>query len=151
MVLFSIFCNILHNLTNSGVLYISHKVKQLYVMVFMVCVIIFLGVMFISPMAGLLADIKFGRYKTLKYSAYYIIFVAAGSCLSICIIVFTVVMSIITPHHIKRVPFLFIALITTGVLMTGSIVFTTNAINFGMDQLHDSSTQDSILFVHWYV
>ena len=55
----------------------------------MVCVIIFLGVMFISPMAGLLADIKFGRYKTLKYSAY--ITVAAGSCLSICIIAFTVV------------------------------------------------------------
>ena len=38
-----------------------------------------------------------------------------------------------------------------GVLKTSSIVLTTNAINFGMDQLHDSSTQDSILFVHLYV
>ena len=36
-------------------------------------------------------------------------------------------------------------------LETSSIVLTTNAINFGMDELHDSSTQDSILFVHWCV
>ena len=31
------------------------------------------------------------------------------------------------------------------------IVFIINALQFGMDQLHDSPTEDSILFIHWYV
>ena len=104
--------------------------------------------MFLSPMAGLLADIKFGRYKTLKCSAY--ITVVAGSLLLIFSIGFSVLTNIIT-YHIAGVTFLFFILVTVGMLMTSSIVLTTNAINFGMDQLHDSSTQDSILFVHWYV
>ena len=68
----------------------------------------------------------------------------------------TIVTSIVTPHYFLRIPFLFVAgitllFVTIGVLITRSIVLTTNVINFGMDQLHDSSTQDSILFVHWYV
>ena len=31
------------------------------------------------------------------------------------------------------------------------MVFIVNGIQFGMDQLHASSTQDSILYIHWYV
>ena len=105
-------------------------------------------------MAGLLSDIKFGRYKTVRCSSY--ITFAVIIFLSINCIVFTIVTSIVTPHHFLRIPFLSVAgiillFVTIGVLKTSSIIFITNAINFGMDQLHDSSTQDSILFVHWYV
>ena len=140
------------NPMNSGMLYISRNVKNEIIIVIFVCIIISLGVMCISPLAGLLADIKFGRYKTLRCSSY--VTLAVISFLSISFIVCAMVISIVTPHHIPRFPFVFIALIllaTIGVLITSSIVLTTNAINFGMDQLHDSSTQDSILFVHWYV
>jgi hypothetical protein len=31
------------------------------------------------------------------------------------------------------------------------MIYLINALQFGMDQLHDSSTEDSILFIHWYV
>ena len=31
------------------------------------------------------------------------------------------------------------------------LVFLVNAFQFGMDQLHDSSTQDLISYIHWYV
>ena len=137
------------NPMNSGVLHISKNLKQKYIHIVWVCAIIFSGIMFISPMAGLLADIKFGRYKTLRCSSY--ITLATISCLLICIIALTIVIS---TNHISRLPFVFIAfivIIIAGVLIISSIVLTTNAINFGMDQLHDSSTQDSILFVHWYV
>ena len=133
-------------------LHVPQKVSKHHLFVILAFVIILLGIMFISPMAGLLADIKFGRYKTLQCSAY--ITVAAISFLSISFVTYTIVISIVTFHHIDSVLFVFILLIlfaTFGVLLTSSIVFTTNAINFGMDQLHDSSTQDSILFVHWYV
>ena len=122
--------------------------------IILVVAILFLGVMFLSPMAGLLADIKFGHYKTLRCSSY--ITIAAQSFLPVNFIVFTIVTSILTPHYFRNVPFLknamiVLLLVNVGVFITSSVVLTTNAINFGMDQLHASSTQDSILFVHWYV
>ena len=36
-------------------------------------------------------------------------------------------------------------------MVTVYVVFIINAIQFGMDQLHDSPTEDSILYIHWYV
>ena len=37
------------------------------------------------------------------------------------------------------------------IIITVYVVFIINAIQFGMDQLHDSTTEDSILYIHWYV
>ena len=142
------------NQVNQGTIYTSQRLKDYEIIIILVSAIFFLGILFISPMVGLLADIKFGRYKTLRCSSY--ITLPAISFLSIYCLVLTIVTSIVTPHYFLRIPFLSVAgitlfFVTIGVLITSSIVLTTNAINFGMDQLHDSSTQDSILFVHWYV
>ena len=138
------------NPMNSWMLYnVPQRVSNYKIILILVYVVIFFSIMFISPMAGLLADIRFGRYKTLKCSSY--ITVVAASFLSIFCIVLISVASIVAPNHIPRYSFQVIGLVSVGVLMTSSIILTTNAINFGMDQLHDSSTQDSILFVHWYV
>ena len=128
-----------------------HVLSNHRVFIILASITILLGIVFISPMAGLLADIKFGRYKTLRCSAYST--VAAISFFSISFVTYTIVISIVTFHHIDSVVFVFISIFFAiiGVLKTSSIVLTTNAINFGMDQLHDSSTQDSILFVRWYV
>ena len=142
-----------YNIVNPIKLHKSfHVVSNHRVFIILAAVIILLGIMFISPMAGLLADIKFGRYKTLQCSTY--ITVAAISFFSISFVMYTIVISVVTFRHVDSVPFVFISLYlfgTIGVLITSSIILTTSAINFGMDQLHDSSTQDSILFVHWYV
>ena len=130
------------------------RVKHYEIIGILVSAIFFLGVMFISPMAGLLADIKFGRYKTLQCSSY--ITIVAEGLLSINFIVFTIVTSILTSHyflsvHLLKKAIIILLSVSVGVLMASSIVLTTSGINFGMDQLHDSSTQDSILFVHWCV
>ena len=144
-----------YNVLNQGIIYhTSQKVRKNAVIFILVFAIYFLGILLISPMAGLLSDIKFGRYKTVRCSSY--ITLAVTSFLSINCMVFTIVTSIVTPHHFLRIPFLSVAgiillLVAMAVVKTSSIVLTTNAINFGMDQLHDSSTQDSILFVHWCV
>ena len=137
-------------LMNQLIIHASQRVRKSGVIAVSVFAIFFLGIMLISPMAGLLSDIKFGRYKTVRCSSY--ITLAVTSFLSIYWMVFTIV----TPHYFLRIPFLSVAgiillFVTIGVLITSSIVLTTSAINFGMDQLHDSSTQDSILFVHWCV
>ena len=33
----------------------------------------------------------------------------------------------------------------------GIVCFSANVIQYGVDQLHDTSTDDSILYIHWYV
>ena len=43
---------------------------------------------------------------------------------------------------------IFIALLLT---LCGLISFNANVIQYGMNQLHDAPTEDSILYVHWYV
>ena len=42
----------------------------------------------------------------------------------------------------------FIALIF---LLCGLVCFSANVIQYGMDQLHDAPTKDSVLYIHWYV
>ena len=75
------------------------------------------------PLAGILADVKFGRYKTVVTS--------------IC----TVLLSLL---------FLSVG-ISVFTLYLGLIGFTANVVQFGMEQLHDSSGEDRTLFIHWYV
>ena len=36
-------------------------------------------------------------------------------------------------------------------LYVGLIGFMANAVQFGMDQLHDSPGEDRTLFIHWYM
>ena len=111
-----------------------------------------LGITIIYPVAGLLADIKFGRYKTVLCSSYTI--VITMGLFPLYAVGIAVMKNIHSHYDLLRSPFLSLVilfLLHITVLLISSIVFTTNAINFGMDQLHDSSTQDSILFVHWYV
>ena len=103
----------------------------------------------LSPVAGLLTDIRFSRVKVVICNSYVIIvkfiilFIIVASLLSI---------SLIFIHHYD---FRFIVkMMTLSILLTMVIVyvvFIINAIQFGMDQLHDSPTEDSILYIHWYV
>ena len=83
------------NLTNQWIIHTSQRVSKSAVIIILVFVIFSLGIMLISSMAGLLSDIKFGRYKTVRCSSY--ITLAAISFLSIYCLVFTIVTSIATP------------------------------------------------------
>ena len=75
------------------------------------------------PLAGILADVKFGRYKTIVTS--------------ICIVLVSLIF--------------LSAGISVFTLYLGLIGFTANVVQFGMDQLHDSPGEDRTLFIHWYV
>ena len=35
--------------------------------------------------------------------------------------------------------------------LCGIVSFSANVIQFGIDHLHDAATDDSVLFIHWYV
>ena len=99
------------------------------------------------PLAGILADIKFGRYK-IVVNSLFIVF------LSLLLAVGDAVISTIgAVFHWWPLVIVFDVLggILVIMLYVGLIGFTANVVQFGMDQLHDSPAEDNTLFIHWYV
>ena len=105
------------------------------------------------PLAGCLADIRCGRYKAAIHSLWFI----AGSGLVVftCIIILIIVYAAFTGPHQVRVTLLIafglVVLLGLILLCSSWITFDANVIQFGMDQLHDSPAEDSVLFIHWFV
>ena len=99
----------------------------------------------ISPMAGLLTDVKLSRYKVVGCTSYAII-------IKVLIMSMGLIVSIKTFWYLIGSFILRICIysIFTSLILV-YMLFIINAFHFGMDQLHDSSTEDSILFIHWYV
>ena len=97
------------------------------------------------PLAGCLADIRCGRYKTVIYSLW----IMTGSGVIVCI--GFIVVLIYTKMESKLMyigPPIVVGIL---LLLSSSIVFNANVIQFGMDQLHDSPAEDSVLFIYWFV
>ncbi len=101
----------------------------------------------IYPVAGYLADVKFGRYKTVIRSFYLniILFLLIFSLL--------VLILLFTPTGNKLATYSLIIIISVaGLLLLISLVtVNANFIQYGMDQLHDSPEGHQILFIHWYI
>ena len=114
----------------------------------------------ISPVAGLLADIRYGRNKCVIGSLWAFVI---GYC-------FLILWSVFVVFSIFRHSFLFghwpwsyvilaCALAMLGVptvigifLFFSSITaFNANVVQFGLDQLQDSPTEHLVLYIHWYV
>ena len=102
-----------------------------------------------SPAAGLLTDIRFSRYKAILCSSYAII-----AHTIICILIFSTahVLSLVSIKiDMKDLKERSLIVIYLGIFAVVFMVFIVNGIQFGMDQLHASPTEDSILYIHWYV
>ena len=115
----------------------------------LVLTITFTSVAVLSPVAGLLTDIKFSRFKTILYTSYTVYIEISFAFLILTIFAFSFKYDINT--HVKTTTLLSIASFVVSVIVTAYVVFIINGIQFGMDQLHDSPTEDSILYIHWYV
>ena len=114
--------------------------------------IILLFIAVFSPVAGLLTDIRFSRYRAVVYSSWLFI-------VKVVFVLVLAIFSLVGYYHSlkffdtknKRFIFLVTLYSMLAVFVTIDITFIINAFQFGMDQLHDSPTEDSILFIHWYV
>ena len=103
----------------------------------------------LAPMAGLLTDVKYSRYKVVLYSSYCLLIeIAALLIIVITIVITKATKTKIDMHHDITLP---LYIVSAGVLLVPLLAFMINSIRFGLDQLHDSPTEDSILFIHWYV
>ena len=112
------------------------------------------------PLAGFLADVKYGRYKVVVRSLCIFLisvppFIIIGGTLSASALALTNDddgRSICDGTCIAVLTVIYIVFLLIFVASyVGLVGFTANVIQFGMDQLHDSPGEDRTLFIHWYV
>ena len=101
------------------------------------------------PLAGYLADVRWGRYKTVVRSLHcsFWIFIPI-------FIIFTYVNVRATQDslHQEILITLSVPCILLSLLFLASIIaFNANIIQFGIDQLRDLPSEQSVLYIHWYV
>ena len=96
-----------------------------------------------APLAGFLADVKFGRYKTVLTSL--LIILMAITCVLISIVVLKV-----GSTKICYLVFSILLGIFYLLYLIGSVGFHISILQFAMDQLRDAPSQDSVLFLHWH-
>ena len=117
------------------------------------------------PLAGFLADIQWGRLKTVVNSLCTILWslVLAMVLVGVAILGFIPVM--IQTHDQDTYPntiqtiVLAVVCLVIGIpvlvalllVLCGLVAFSANVIQFGIDQLRDAPTDDSVLFIYWYV
>jgi peptide/histidine transporter 3/4 len=102
--------------------------------------------MLFYPFGGLLADLRFGRYRMVCCS---MISIWAGYIvLSFISILYLAKHA--TAHHFHPVVGLLVVIIGL-LLITGFTGFQANAVQFGLDQLLDVPSKDLSVFLHWYV
>ena len=101
------------------------------------------------PLAGILADIKFGRYNTVVTSLFIVLLAImpfAGLTAGILTCIH------FGYHRLTYLLPLVITIVPVSIIMcVGCIGFTANVVQFGMDHLHDSPGEDSTIFIHWYI
>ena len=101
----------------------------------------------VSPVIGLLTDIKISRHKAVVRTSYAII-------IEILLLfpIFTASLSVAYALVEGSYTWLIIvSVLFVGAISVTFIVFLINAFQFGMDQLQDGSTEDLLLYIHWYV
>ena len=105
--------------------------------------------------AGCLADIKCGRYKTITNSLWFTIwsgvFTSSGTIIIACYYYKIILLQKVNVIVLFAVGFGSSTLIGIILLFSSYISFNANVIQFGIDQLCDLPSEDSVLFVHWFV
>ena len=116
------------------------------------------------PLAGYLADIRWGRYKTVVNSLRVILWSLVLAIVLACVATLSFIPIMILspdtyPSNTIQTVMLTVVCIVFGLpifialvlVLCGLVSFNANVIQYGMDQLHDAPTEDSILYIHWYV
>ena len=111
------------------------------------------------PLAGYMADIRYGRYKAVLFGIRTMwtgsaAFIFAGGCISA---VYWTINSILAAmdYSVSSVFYLVffggVCIFTYIAWSVGYAAFAANVIRFGIDQLQDLPTRDSFLFIHWFL
>lgn len=100
----------------------------------------------ISPLAGYLADVKFGRFNLLLKSSYLML----GSVICFVFILILLTFRVHSKANYHFYTFLALLIVIALSCACGRMIFIANFLQFVMDQLRDAPTQDSVLFLYLY-
>ena len=105
------------------------------------------------PLAGYLADVKYGRKKCVIGSLWSS---STTTILLLCVHLSLYFLSYDDNNQVWPVVVMYMIIILFGILaliilISSVVAFNANIIQFGLDQLHDSQTEHLVLFIHWYV
>ena len=106
-----------------------------------------LNYVFIYPLAGWLADVKFGRYKVMHTSLWLM---WVGALVSAVASVVQSAMSV--QSSTASIPLgvsITILVLTNALMLFGLAGFHVNILPFGTDQLLEASSEEISAFVHW--
>lgn len=111
----------------------------------------------VYPLAGLLADIRYGRYKCVIGSLWTFVI----GCCFIPVLAAVICYAFYLPSDSRPWSYIILAIILVmlGVPIIIAVLFfcfsitafNANVIQFGHDQLCDSPTEHLVLYIHWYV
>ena len=97
------------------------------------------------PVAGWLADVRFGRYKVICWSMWTMWISAMLLTISYVVVDIIKLQNVkINDHTHKK-----IAIVLIGLHAIGTVGFLANIMQFGVDQLPDASTTEITSFVSW--
>ena len=111
------------------------------------------------PLAGYLADVRYGRYKCVIGSLWcfvgssLLMGIGAGLPVPLLLLILNSKYSWWS-YTITSVVIAFLGppiIVGVFVFFSSVVAFNANVIQFGLDQLHDSPTEHLIVFIHWYV
>ena len=113
-----------------------------YIIVYGVLAIIFC----FYPIAGYLADNKYGRYKTVVFGLWLLLpsLIFLAIYLSSLILFFEIGIIVLEISGI-------LVVISVILLAISTVSFNSNVIQLGMNQLYDFPAEDQSLFKHWFV
>ena len=105
------------------------------------------------PLAGFLADNKFGRYKTVVWSLALFTVILSISFLILAGLLLPLIFVKKVVNLQEIIPYcLIITVCIAYILLQLSFVgINANIIQFGMDQLHDSPQDHQSLYILWYM
>ena len=110
------------------------------------------------PLAGCLADIRWGRHKTVINSLCFTLWTLMSIVVIGGLATISFIPVILRPDHTQIYTVIVISIFFGIPLFFGVVVifvslvaFSANVIQYGIDQLYDAPAVDSVLYIHWYV
>ena len=97
------------------------------------------------PFCGWLADIYICQFKVIKLS--FVVALVSSMLLSIASVIATSGVQYLYVHQTITVS----GIISLSMMFVGLGMFEANAIQFGMDQMMEASSEQLSSFIHWYV
>ena len=96
----------------------------------------------LTPLASFVADVKFGRFKTLLWNTYFML------VSSVCILLGSILL-IYTVRDVNNYFYAMVSFPLIGLLayFCARVFFIANILQFGTDQLRDMPTRKSTLFL----